>query len=74
MHARSMKTITLSDDAYERLKAWKEGSDSFSTVVLRVVPKRGTAADMSTAFRELDSLGADSGQRLAALLRPQPQP
>lgn len=38
-----MKTITLDDDAYQRLKSWKRGEkDSFSKVVKRVVPKRGT--------------------------------
>ncbi|MFM8230618.1 MAG: antitoxin VapB family protein, partial [Chthoniobacterales bacterium] len=42
-----MKTITLTDEAYHRLKSWKtEPSESFSKVVLKAVPKRGTAADM----------------------------
>ncbi len=40
-----MKTITLDDTAYERLKAWKRGpKDSFSKVVKRVVPQPGTLA------------------------------
>jgi predicted CopG family antitoxin len=38
-----MKTITLDDVAYERLKAWKRGpKESFSTVVKRVIPEPGT--------------------------------
>ena len=38
-----MKTITLDDAAYERLKAWKSGpKESFSNVVKRVVPEPGT--------------------------------
>jgi predicted CopG family antitoxin len=38
-----MKTITLDDEAYERLKAWKRGSrESFSSVVKRVLPDPGT--------------------------------
>lgn len=38
----SMKTITLDEDAYERLKSWKQpGKDSFSAVVKRVVPRAG---------------------------------
>jgi predicted CopG family antitoxin len=55
-----MKTITLSEAAYERLKAWKVGDDSFSQVVLRVVPKRGTFGDLEDAFRALPMLSAHS--------------
>jgi predicted CopG family antitoxin len=41
MHER-MKTITLDDAAYERLKAWKKGpGESFSSVVKRVLPVPG---------------------------------
>lgn len=44
----SMKTITLDDEAYYRLRAWKrEGSDSFSKVVKRIVPKAGTLEAMA---------------------------
>jgi predicted CopG family antitoxin len=38
-----MKTITLDEDAYERLKAWKKGrNESFSSVVKRVIPEPGS--------------------------------
>lgn len=38
-----MKTITLDDDAYERLKSWKRTPrESFSAVVKNVIPARGT--------------------------------
>jgi len=38
-----MKTITLDEEAYRRLKAWKRGSgESFSAVVKRVLPEPGT--------------------------------
>ena len=38
-----MKTITLDDVAYDRLKAWKSNPrESFSTVVKRIVPEAGT--------------------------------
>lgn len=38
-----MKTITLDDEAYGRLKAWKRGTrESFSSVVKRVLPEPGT--------------------------------
>ena len=43
MYTRTMKTITLDEVAYERLKAWKKGSrESFSSVVKRVIPEPGT--------------------------------
>jgi len=38
-----MKTITLDEEAYGRLKAWKQGtSESFSSVVKRVLPSPGS--------------------------------
>lgn len=43
-----MKTITLDEDAYQRLKSWKRRSgDSFSAVVKRVVPRAGTLEAMA---------------------------
>ena len=40
-----MKTITLDEVAYSRLKAWKRGSkESFSQVVKRLLPEPGTLA------------------------------
>lgn len=52
-----MKTITLTDEAYDRLKDWKiDGHDSFSSVVLRVVPRRGTLADLLDSFHQLPVL------------------
>jgi len=40
-----MKTITLDEVAYARLKAWKRGSkESFSQVVKRLLPEPGTMA------------------------------
>ncbi len=38
-----MKTITLDDAAYNRLKCWKKNSsESFSSVVKRVIPEAGS--------------------------------
>ena len=43
MHTRSVKTITLDEVAYERLKAWKRGrNESFSSVVKRIIPEPGS--------------------------------
>ena len=52
-----MKTITLTDEAYERIAALKTSpKDSFSKVILRSVPKRGTAAQMLKAVAKLSPL------------------
>ena len=38
-----MKTISLDEDAYNRLEAWKQAtSESFSSVIKRAVPPRGS--------------------------------
>lgn len=38
-----MKTITLDEAAYQRLKAWKRGrNESFSSVVKRIIPEPGS--------------------------------
>jgi predicted CopG family antitoxin len=43
-----MKTITLDEDAYRRLLAWKRAKgDSFSKVIKRVVPEAGTLGAMA---------------------------
>ncbi|MBJ7391742.1 MAG: antitoxin VapB family protein [Chthoniobacterales bacterium] len=64
-----MKTITLTDEAYLRLKSWKtEPSESFSKVVLKAVPKRGTAADMEEGFRRLPALTKEQAQGAAESL------
>lgn len=69
VHHVSMKTITLNDEAYERLKSWKSGeSDSFSKVVLKVVPKKGTAADMEEAFERLKPLSNGEAKEVVAAL------
>lgn len=60
-----MKTISLTDEAYERLKSWKSPEcDSFSRVVLEVIPKRGTAADMEKAFQSLKPLTDEEAVRI----------
>jgi predicted CopG family antitoxin len=62
-----MKTITLSEEAYQRLKSWKtDPSESFSKVVLKAVPKKGTAGDMDEAFDELPKLTRRQAEAIAA--------
>lgn len=52
-----MKTITLTDQAYARIAALKTSpKDSFSKVILRTVPKHGTAEQMLKAVRDLPRL------------------
>lgn len=52
-----MKTITLTDEAYERLKSWKEApKESFSAVVMKKVPKRGTFGQLNEDFKKLAPL------------------
>jgi predicted CopG family antitoxin len=52
-----MKTITLTDEAYERIAALKTSPrDSFSKVILRVVPKRGTGAQLLAGAAALPRL------------------
>jgi len=54
MHSRKherMKTITLTDQAYTRLKDWKDSDkESFSTIVLKIVPQKGTLSQMIQDF------------------------
>lgn len=53
-----MKTITLTDQAYKRLKDWKaEEKESFSSVVLKVVPEKGTLGQMLEDMGHMPVLG-----------------
>jgi predicted CopG family antitoxin len=59
-----MKTITLDDVAYSRLKAWKRGSkESFSQVVKRLLPEPGTLASFMN-FTETRRTAAMPGNQL----------
>jgi len=60
-----MKTISLTDEAYSRLASWKTGQDdSFSKVIDRLVPKRGTLGAVLDAAGELPELSAHVLNRL----------
>lgn len=52
-----MKTITLTDEAYGRLLAWKESQkDSFSKVVDRLVPVRGSLGAVMAVLHDFPSV------------------
>jgi predicted CopG family antitoxin len=60
-----MKTITLSESAYARLKSWKTGhSDSFSSVVERLVPVQGTMGSVLQALDKLKTGTSAQDQKL----------
>ena len=50
-----MKTISLTDSAYQRLNSWKDGC-TFSEVVERMVPAKGTIASALAAAEAMPSL------------------
>ena len=65
-----MKTITLTDEAYQRLIVWKENpKDSFSKVVERVVPVRGSLSGVMVAWENLSSLSAKQFDAIESGLR-----
>lgn len=50
-----MKTISLTESAYNRLNSWKDGC-TFSEVVERMVPAKGTIASALAAAESLPDL------------------
>ncbi len=50
-----MKTISLTETAYQRLLAWKEGK-TFSEVIERLVPRKGTLEAVLKASQALPKL------------------
>lgn len=59
-----MKTITLDEVAYLRLKAWKRGSgESFSSVVKRIIPEPGTLGAF-LSFVEGNQTSRESGNAI----------
>ena len=70
-----MKTITLTEEAYARIAALKTSpKDSFSKVILRSVPKRGTAAQMLKDIRKLPPLSDAEARAMEAALVDQRDP
>lgn len=70
-----MKTISLTEQAYQRIAALKTSpKDSFSKVILRVVPKRGTATQMLKDVRKLPPLTAEQSKRMQDAVAAQRDP
>ena len=60
-----MKTIAVSENAYRLLAAWKSGqADTFSTVIERLIPPKGT---LTAAFEAAQSLPALSDLEFESL-------
>jgi len=54
-----MKTIAVSEKAYTRLASWKAGrDDTFSAVIERLIPPKGTLAAALEAAASLPELPA----------------
>ncbi len=52
-----MKNIAVSESAYERLNSWKTGKrDSFSKVIERLIPPKGTFESAVRAAKHLPEL------------------
>jgi predicted CopG family antitoxin len=64
-----MKTISLTEEAYQRLQTWKSGSaESFSKVVLRLVPPKYTGAAILEAARGIPPLSGEQADRMEEAL------
>jgi predicted CopG family antitoxin len=64
-----MKTITLDEVAYSRLKAWKKGSkESFSQVVKRLLPEPGTLASFVNFMETRQTATMPGNQLLEATI------
>ncbi|MFH0712941.1 MAG: antitoxin VapB family protein [Candidatus Micrarchaeota archaeon] len=48
----TVKTITITLEAYDTLKKLKRGDESFSEAIMRTIPKRTTIADWLGALNQ----------------------
>ncbi len=62
-----LKTIAVSEKAYTRLASWKNGrSDTFSAVIERLIPPKGTLAAALEAAESLPDLSSREFESLEA--------
>lgn len=61
------KTVSLSEEAYERLLTWKNADDeNFSSIILRVLPKH---RDISKILEEFEKEGLGISEEEAEKLK-----
>ncbi len=65
-----MKTIAVSEKAYTRLASWKTGrDDTFSAVIERLIPPKGTLAAALEAAASLPELPAREFESLEKAIK-----
>jgi predicted CopG family antitoxin len=57
------KTITLMDDAYERLKSLKGTEESFSDIIRRLTSEKGSILEFAGAWKNLSEKEAEALKR-----------
>ena len=62
-----MKTISLTENAYQRLASWKDGR-TFSEVIERMIPPKGTIEAAFEAAEKLPSMSATDFEDLEQAL------
>ena len=58
------KTISISDEAYERLyERKKDNSESFSQVIIRLMPKLKTIEELRKEWEKLEKLSPEDEKK-----------
>lgn len=59
------KTVSLSEEAYERLKNWKKSDDeSFSSVILRAIPKIRTPEEVDEIIAGIGHISDEDADKM----------
>lgn len=60
------KTVSLSEEAYERLNKWKKSEEeSFSSVILRTIPRIRTPEELQEALDRIGHLSDEDADIMA---------